>query len=118
MTVEEANALITLMKIRRSYNDMPKALCRILHADRLKETYVNALDVAIKSVVSDMVKFNKHEVACILAEAFGDNCACNHNSNDEWLPYYCDFAQTCCPHTDGVACWEQYLTYKDKRGAW
>jgi hypothetical protein len=35
--------------------------------------------------------------------------------NDEWLPNYCEFANTCCPHPAGVACWEQYLKYRDKK---
>ena len=71
------------------------------------------IDLAIESLSAEA--FNRHEVACILAEAFGDECACNYNSNDEWLPYYCDFAQTCCPNPVGVACWEQYLKHKERR---
>ena len=59
--------------------------------------------------------YNNHEVACILADAFGDTCACNFNDNDEWLPFYCEFSETCCPEPIGVACWEQYLTHIDKR---
>ena len=31
--------------------------------------------------------YTDHEVAVILADAFGDDCACNFNDNDEWLPY-------------------------------
>lgn len=34
--------------------------------------------------------YTAHEVAVILADAFGDDCACNFNSNDEWLPYLCE----------------------------
>ena len=64
-------------------------------------------------VVSNEPKtiYNAHEVACILADAFGDTCACNYKGNDEWLPQYCEFADTCCPNPVGVACWEQYLKY-------
>ena len=58
---------------------------------------------------------NNHEAACIIAELFGDDCACNFNGISEWLPLYCDFAETCCPDPVGVACWEQYLKYRDKR---
>lgn len=54
-----------------------------------------------------------HEVACIIADLMGDACACNHNGIDEWLPKFCDFANTdACPHPVGVACWEQYLKWK------
>ena len=58
--------------------------------------------------------YTDHEVAVILADAFGDDCACNFNSNDEWLPYMCELQQAC-PHPCGVACWEQYLKYKDRK---
>lgn len=58
---------------------------------------------------------NNHEVACILADVIGDVCACNVNGNDEWLPQYCDFAERECPNVVGVACWEQYLKYLDKK---
>lgn len=56
-----------------------------------------------------------HEVACVLAKLFGDNCACNFNGIDEWLPNYCDFTNKECPNVVGVACWEQYLKYRNKR---
>ena len=58
--------------------------------------------------------YNAHEVACILAEATGDDCACNVNGNDEWLAFCCEL-QDVCPHTVGVACWEQYLKHLDKK---
>ena len=61
----------------------------------------------------DKKQYNNHEVACIIAEIVGDECACNVNGIDEWLPNYCDFRETCCPNPVGVACWEQYLKYKD-----
>ena len=57
--------------------------------------------------------YTAHEVACILADAFGDDCACNVNGNDEWLPQYCEFSSTC--NVVGVACWEQYLKFLDRR---
>lgn len=58
-------------------------------------------------------QYNIHEVACILAELFDDNCACNYNDINDWLPNHCDFAQTSCPDPDGVSCWEQYLKYRN-----
>ena len=60
-------------------------------------------------------EWNNHEVACLLAELFDDDCACNFNGIDEWLPLKCDFAETCCPHPVGVACWEQYLKHRSER---
>lgn len=59
--------------------------------------------------------YTAHEVAEILAEAIGDECACNFDGNDEWLPKYCEFVETVCPHPAGVACWEQFLKWREKR---
>ena len=58
--------------------------------------------------------YNAHEVAEIIADLFGDTCACNFNGIDEWLPFKCEL-QDCCPNTYGVACWEQYLKYRDAK---
>lgn len=58
--------------------------------------------------------YTRHEVAEILADVFGDPCACNLNGNDEWLPDHCEMGDAC-PSPAGVACWEQYLKHLDKR---
>ena len=58
--------------------------------------------------------YNAHEVAEIIADLFGDSCACNFNSIDEWLPFKCELLD-CCPNTYGVACWEQYLKFRDAK---
>ena len=55
--------------------------------------------------------YTAHEVAVIIAELFGDDCACNFNDIDEWLPFKCELIKSC-PYPDGVACWEQYLKYR------
>ena len=55
--------------------------------------------------------YTVHDVAVILASAIGDDCACNINSNDEWLPQLCEL-QEACPEPVGVACWEQYLKHR------
>ena len=64
-----------------------------------------------------MIMYSEHEVACILADLFCDACACNYNGIDEWLPKMCEFADKECPNVVGVACWEQFLKYKDMREA-
>lgn len=58
--------------------------------------------------------YNAHEVAEILADLFGDTCACNLNGIDEWLPEKCEL-QSACPNPVGVACWEQYLKYRGEK---
>ena len=69
----------------------------------------------IRDLPPAQTEWNNHEVACLLAELFDDDCACNFNGIDEWLPLKCDFAETCCPHPVGVACWEQYLKHRSER---
>ena len=56
--------------------------------------------------------YTAHEVAVIIADLFGDNCACNFNDIDEWLPFKCELLDAC-PNPCGVACWEQYLKYRN-----
>ena len=55
--------------------------------------------------------YTPHEVAVIIADLFGDDCACNFNGIDEWLPFKCELLDAC-PNPCGVACWEQYLKYR------
>ena len=57
--------------------------------------------------------YTAHEVAVIIANLLGDDCACNFNSIDEWLPFKCEL-QDACPNPDGVACWEQYLKHMEE----
>ena len=59
-------------------------------------------------------KYSAHDVSLILSDVFGDSCACNFNGNDEWLPEKCELLDTC-PDVVGVACWEQYLKWRDQK---
>lgn len=75
----------------------------------------DAIDMAIKALENAptaKVVWDNHKVACLLADMFGDTCACNYNGIDEWLPKKCDFANRGCPNVVGVACWEQFLKYR------
>ena len=90
----------------------------IQRAERTGEMLVYVGRKTAKEVLSllkeqEAKQYNNHEVACILADLFGDTCACNFNDIDTWLPYKCDFRETCCPNPVGVACWEQYLKHKE-----
>lgn len=50
------------------------------------------------------------EVAEILHDMFGDDCACNYNDIDEWLPQSCKYAETECPNLkEKHGCWKQFL---------
>lgn len=50
------------------------------------------------------------EVAEILARVLGDECACDFNGIDEWLPESCKYADTECPTPkEKHGCWIQFL---------
>lgn len=74
--------------------------------------FMEAYKMAIAALQEkETERYTIHEVAVILAEFTGDNCACNFNGIDGWLPEKCEL-QDACPNTAGVACWEQYLKYR------
>ena len=66
------------------------------------------------AILPSVKAYTTHEVAEIIAELFGDACACNFNGIDEWLPEHCELLDAC-PDTVGVACWEQYLKFRERR---
>lgn len=78
------------------------------------EDLKNMLLLAFQEMPSTQPEWNNHTVACLLADVFGDECACNFNGIDEWLPEKCEVIDAC-PNPVGVACWEQYLKYRAER---
>jgi len=70
--------------------------------------------IELMRLPSAQPEWNNHTVACLLAEIFGDNCACNFNGIDEWLPEKCEVIDAC-PNPVGVACWEQFLKHRAER---
>lgn len=95
--------------------DAKKAETQIKEA--LKQTNPYGMGLILRWIRSQptVEAYTANEVAVILAELFGDTCACNFNGIDEWLPYKCELTD-CCPNTYGVACWEQYLKYRNTKG--
>ena len=72
----------------------------------------DALKMALSALRGvEQKQYTAHDVAVILAEFTGDDCACNFNGIDEWLPEKCELLDAC-PNTCGVACWEQYLKHR------
>ena len=69
---------------------------------------------ALEDLPSVQSEWDNHTVACLLADLFGDSCACNYNGIDEWLPEKCEVIDAC-PNPVGVACWEQYLKHRAER---
>lgn len=75
---------------------------------RYREAYNKGYDDAKKNL------YDVHDVAELLTELFGDDCACNFNGIDEWLPYCCEYADEC-PNPKNGKCWEQFLIQKYRR---
>lgn len=60
-------------------------------------------------------KYTSDEVAQILCEELGDECACNFNGNDEWLPFVCSGIDDCPEPKEKLFCWKEFLKhYKNK----
>ena len=68
-------------------------------------------DTAIDMMpAADVVEVNK--VAKMLRIMFDDDCACNYNGNDEWLPFVCDYGRTECPDApEENGCWKQFVKH-------
>ena len=62
-----------------------------------------------------MDKYTLEDVAQILRDMYDDDCACNYNGNDEWLPYVCDYCKECPNPTEHLGCWKQYLKHLHKK---
>ena len=55
-------------------------------------------------------EWTTEQVAELLANLFGDECACNFNDIDVWLPSACKYSETDCPEPkEKHGCWMQFL---------
>ena len=100
-----------------------KTLEKGLPSEPLKSKYTEGITVGFGlaitwieqlPAVQPQPEWNNHTVACLLAELFGDTCACNYNGIDAWLPEKCEVIDSC-PNPVGVACWEQFLKHRAER---
>jgi len=92
-----------------------KIFLKSIESEKGSATY-EFVEMAIKALEQEpKTRWNNHQIACMLADLFGDACACNYNDIDEWLSELCDFKDTCCPNPVGVACWEQFLKHSQSR---
>ena len=54
--------------------------------------------------------FTVEQVAQMLYEIFEDECPCNFNGNDEWLPEVCEYCDSYCPNPpEKLDCWKQFV---------
>lgn len=90
---------------------------KLIRADKLLQVLIDDINISganlarIKRYIEEapgLRLYTPHEVAVIIADLFGDDCACNFNGIDGWLPDKCELTAAC-PNPVGVACWEQYL---------
>ena len=88
--------------------------CELHIAWSADAVYSDVMEGALLELPSTQPEWNNHTVACLLADMFGDTCACNYNGIDEWLPEKCEVIDAC-PNPVGVACWEQFLTHRAER---
>ena len=55
-------------------------------------------------------EWTTEQVAELLANLFGDECACNFSGIDEWLSCACKYSETTCPEPkEKHGCWMQFL---------
>ena len=88
------------------YNGVRKKPSDGIFFDGYKLTLKNEMEANMENGL-----YTANEVAEIIADLFGDTCACNFNDIDEWLPFKCELLDAC-PNPCGVTCWEQYLKYR------
>ena len=66
--------------------------------------------IADECTAADVVEVEK--VAEMLRAMFDDDCACNYNGNDEWLPHVCEYGCTECPDApEENGCWKQFVKH-------
>jgi len=79
-----------------------------------RKRYDEAVKMAIEALQPERKKceWTTEEVAELLSNLFGDECACNFNGIDEWLPERCKYAEIAdeCPNPkEKHGCWMQFL---------
>lgn len=68
------------------------------------------LKTMVRDIPSAEPTWTTEEVAEILANLIGDECACNFNGIDEWLPERCKYAESTCPNPqEKHGCWKEWL---------
>jgi len=100
MRLIDADALLTDSRMRMYYHlpngDIAVPVIDIEHAPIIEERKTG--------------EWTTEQVAELLANLFGDECACNFSGIDEWLPSACKYSETDCPEPkEKHGCWMQFL---------
>lgn len=70
----------------------------------------NAIEIFENEPAADVVEVEK--VAEMLRLIFEDDCACNYNGNDGWLPRKCKYAPDECPMPkERLGCWKEFVKH-------
>ena len=114
MTLQESIDKLRDIKNTMSRWEGQKDYCEALET-AIGELSKVKMNPQVEGVERKKGEWTTHEVARLLADMYGDECACNFNGNDEWLPLVCDFAERECPDVVGVTCWEQFLKHRERK---
>ena len=71
----------------------------------------------LKTEPKDHGLFTLDQVAELLYEAIGDECPCNYNGIDEWLPMVCQYCKSggCPDPPDKLDCWKEYIRQRNNK---
>lgn len=77
--------------------------------------YKNGYAQGKKDALESVEAITIDTVAEMLAELFGEECPCNYNGIDEWLPMLCEHADTCPDVIGKNGCWKQFIKHFNKK---
>lgn len=79
------------------------------HAGFHQEDYCKIRRFVTKTPTIEAIPIDS--VAEMLAELFGEECCCNYNGIDEWLPMLCEHSETCPEAIGKNGCWKQFIKH-------
>ena len=103
--------LIDADALKNQIRHMP----RTINPDLVQYKLVQAIIANAPTLTPQNEPLTWETVAEILAEQFGDECACNINGNDEWLPMMCHYGDVCPDPPEHLGCWMELLRNKYRR---
>ena len=79
-------------------------------SEKLNIPLGDLVDIFADIPTAEVVDYEK--VAEILRNMFDDDCACNYNGYDEWLPMKCKYSETdCTMPKERLGCWKEFVKH-------
>ena len=79
-------------------------------SEKLNIPLGDLVDIFAEIPTAEVVDYEK--VAEVLRNMFDDDCACNYNGYDEWLPMKCKYAENDCPMPkERLGCWKEFVKH-------